>query len=107
MIRLKTLQKIYSENQGAGTLYNSAGVVKRLLHLMTDRVLHGRSFFFSYQKSFALPDQSSHRESCGGTLVPRALYSIFNHRVAVGMPVAQRPPRRFAREIGVPGDGRG
>jgi hypothetical protein len=29
MIRLKTLQKIYSENQGAGTLYNSVGIVKR------------------------------------------------------------------------------
>jgi len=36
-----------------------------------------RGFFFSYQKSFALPDQGSHRESCGGTLVPPAIYSIF------------------------------
>jgi hypothetical protein len=27
-----------------------------------------------------LPDQGSHLESCGGTLVPPAIYSIFNHR---------------------------
>src|ERR1700732_4558418 len=37
-------------------------------------------FLFTYQKSFALPDQGSHRESCGGTLVPPAIYSIFHIR---------------------------
>src|SRR6266853_4183754 len=37
-------------------------------------------FLFTYQKSFVLPDQGSHRESYGGTLVPPAIYSIFNIR---------------------------
>jgi hypothetical protein len=37
-------------------------------------------FLFTYQESFLLPDQGSHRESCGGTLVPPAIYSIFNLR---------------------------
>ena len=37
-------------------------------------------FLFTYQESFVLPDQGSHRESCGGTLVPPAIYSIFNIR---------------------------
>jgi hypothetical protein len=47
-----------------------------------DRRLHFvRSvFLFTYQESFLLPDQGSHRKSWDGTLVPPAIYSIFNHR---------------------------
>ena len=37
-------------------------------------------FLFTYQESFLLPDQGSHRKSCGGTLVPPAIYSIFDYR---------------------------
>ena len=48
----------------------------------SDRRLHFvRSvFLFTYQESFLLPDQGSHLKSCGGTLVPPAIYSIFDHR---------------------------
>jgi hypothetical protein len=64
-----------------GTLYNCVGVVKRHFCFWLATAFYAVAvFLFSYQESFVLPDQGSHRESYGGTLVPPAIYSIFNHR---------------------------